>query len=327
MVQVLKKQEAANTPMARPMATPMEVNAADLTPELFAACMRDHGCVVLRNLFTAKEGETLAREVFDLFYVVDNLAHNGLMTENGIKYLQGGHPANLVPNMRLLQNLLNKPTFIQALQAHFSAGELEVNVESTGVRRCDPLGWKNFLPWHQDLLHRKETFVTVWVPLCDVGHDAPGLELVPTALREKQHHDSGIDVTYGKGMDDEQVNQSVSTARLQPVLSLGDVLVFSPYTLHRTYQTPDMTRQRVSLDVRVHPSGANPEAETWKTQVLTFPASEAVVPKFDKDGRAFFDLQHLVASAGSVQASEPAAALPELKESPAKRLVRKFFGV
>lgn len=278
-----------------------EIAYDDLTPDRFASIIGQHGGMLIRSLFKSEEAEELIQEVRDLYFLIDNLQSNGLMTKNGVQYLKGGHPCNLLPNMRLIQNLLNKPRFIESLQSYFNDPELVAYLEPTCVRYCNPTGWQNYLSWHQDKFHRGDTFFTIWIPLNRVGDDAPGLELLPYKLYERIHTAaSGLDVTYdGKGISEEDINREVGTDRFHPIMDVGDILIFDPYTAHRTYVTKGMTEARISLDIRLNPLSANPCApnsneinEVWATEMVRLPASSPV-QKVGK-GRTQFDIKHLL---------------------------------
>lgn len=304
---------------------PYILENAELTPERFAAAMAVHGVVMIRGLFEKREAEDLVREVEDLFSLIDNLQHNGLLTENAVTYLKGGHPASLIPNLPLLQNLLDKSSFVKSLQQHFGEEELVCYAEPTGIRYCNPQGWQNYLPWHQDLLAREDHFLTIWVPLNRVGDDAPGLEVVPVALKEKLSSVTGLDVSYdNKGIPDEQVRERFGPEQFHPVMDVGDVMVFSPYAVHRTYFSPGMTKSRISLDVRLNPKSRNPMKAEGDTEVLHFPGKGKVERKGGSSS-TLFNVRHLlVPLASHYAASANPAAAPALSQRLTARAARKL---
>ncbi len=267
--------------------------------------MAHYGVVLIRSLFPKEEAQELIREVEDLFTVIESLLNYNLLTSNAISYLKGGHPADMIPNMRLLQNLLNQPRLIQSLQHYFNEDELVVHMESTGLRHCDPKKWQNYIPWHQDVHARRDSFVTIWTPLCRVGEEAPGLEVLPRRLSEKVlKNTTGEEVAYeGKGVPDAEVRRLFGDERFHPVMDVGDVMVFSPYNLHRTYVTESMSKARISLDVRLNPASRNPVKDHWKMEAIRFPTTEKVVRQ---EGRSRFNIEHLLVPVQQPPAPAPA---------------------
>jgi hypothetical protein len=297
------------------------ISYSDLTPEKFNQTMQQHGCVLIKNVFAANEVSELKSETLDLFYIIKNLQHNNLVSENNQKYLGGGHPAGILPSLDSLESVLNKPHFIDCLRQYFKKDTFVVNVESTGIRRCDPHHWKNFLPWHQDLFHREDTFITCWLPLMKIDAETAGLDLVPKKATVKiNEQDDGLDVAYnGKGLSDEMLNEKLSTLRWRPEMDIGDILIFDPYCPHRTSYDEKFNIERYSIDIRIHPKDCVPDA-TWKDNVIQLPP-DLSKQKPPREKRALFQLRHLV----SLDLPTPMATAPTTPSSnkiSAKRWVK-----
>lgn len=109
--------------------------------------------------------------------------------------------------------------------------------------------------WHQDgALHA--TFdapdepllemLTVWIPLTACGVDAPGLEILEGGFSEL------LSPTQLPAV-------AASRASRSPQLKLGDALLMTGGTVHRTFVADTMSRPRTSIEVRFVPGGPGPK--------------------------------------------------------------------
>lgn len=288
---------------------------SELTLDKFNARMKENGCLMIKGLFPAEEIEIIKNETLDLFYIIKNLLHNNLIGPAHSKYLAGGHPAGILPHLDSLEHVLNKPAFIECLKSHFKQDNFKICVESTGIRRCDPVHWKNFLPWHQDRFNREDCFLTCWLPLMPIDDKTAGLDLVPRKVNELLGEQDGLDVSYnGKGLTDEIINAKVTSLRWQPKMEVGDVLIFDPYCPHRTSYDPDFKTERYSIDIRIQPAESTPD-QTWVTKVISLPSNKSYV-KETYESRSMFQFRDLV-SLNSEQKNDDA--------NSKKRLIKKFI--
>lgn len=89
------------------------------------------------------------------------------------------------------------------------------------------------------------SLMTVWIPLVDCGQTAPGLEILTQPIAKPVHfqylHDQYLRQTFASNLFQ------------QPSLTVGDVVILSHQTLHRTHVTPAMTGDRLSLELRFFP--------------------------------------------------------------------------
>lgn len=114
-------------------------------------------------------------------------------------------------------------------------------------------------PFHQDasflpkLVGAEVPLLNAWVPLVQCGKSAPGLEILPVALNE-QLPISGSplgDVYDFIDVGKQSVRERFGETHLWiPEFDVGDVMFFTPLTVHRTYQCPDMTGTRISIEMR-----------------------------------------------------------------------------
>ncbi len=308
----------------------MTVSYASLSPALFSETMKKYGCIMIRGLFAPEEVDHIKNETLDLFYVIKNLMHNKLLSPENESYVAGGHPAGILPSLASLEQVLNKTRFIDCLKDYFNKDEFVVHVESTGIRRCDPTEWKNYLPWHQDIFDRGDKFFTCWMPLMKIDAKTPGLDLIPKKMHQRLHQDNGLEVSYsGKGMSDEMLTVKASPLRWRPHMEVGDVLIFDPYCPHRTSFSEDYSVERYSIDIRIHPKDFMPE-ETWKTNIINLPSPNPSATKPDTH-RSMFNFRHLImfnAEPPPAVATETMAVTPTASFSARlKNFVRKLASV
>jgi len=122
------------------------------------------------------------------------------------------------------------------------------------VRVQTPTSRHTHLPFHRDQTIVGARLLNVWIPLVACGRDAPGLEIVVgssgKSLDPADPWAAGI--VERARLDEASVLAAFPTQSLwRPVLSPGDVLVFSGETIHRTHIAPGMTRSRASIDLRL----------------------------------------------------------------------------
>lgn len=105
--------------------------------------------------------------------------------------------------------------------------------------------WSTPVDFHYDYWYHPETLfaLNVWCPFDPVGTDAPTLRFVRQRLRRtiSRHYRDGRKVETN-GVDGELV---------PIVLAPGDCAIFTNWTLHQTFITPEMTRGRLSAEIRL----------------------------------------------------------------------------
>lgn len=143
------------------------------------------------------------------------------------------------------------------------------NLSQSWVRRQFAPG--NYPPWHAphgwhqdgalgfDFLALGEAaappdaildMVTCWIALAPCGTDAPGLEFVTRRL-------GGLCPL--PELAEARVRACFTPAEFwRPVMNPGDALLFRGDLLHRTYVTPEMSRDRTSIELRFFPTAPMP---------------------------------------------------------------------
>ncbi|MGH8795943.1 MAG: phytanoyl-CoA dioxygenase family protein [Caldimonas sp.] len=98
-------------------------------------------------------------------------------------------------------------------------------------------------PWPA---HALAEMLTCWIALVPCGVDAPGLELARRGC-------NGL--LAPADLEEAQVRARFDSIDLmRPALADGDALLFASDVLHRTHVLPSMTRDRISLELRIFPS-------------------------------------------------------------------------
>jgi len=231
---------------------PESVDAGDVTA--VARCFEAYGAVQVRG---AIRPEPLAR-------VRDAAAAE--FAERELLASRGGLPEALTTDYvrrfihldalhldQAAADALVPPSFLAVASAYLGA-EAGVAPERH-VRSIRPHRSDNHLPFHQDesILGRK--VLNVWIPLVACGVDAPGLEVVLGSWAEQMPVSPPANARYA--VEHAMIDEDAILARFgpsalwRPVFALGDALVFSGRTAHRTYATSRMSHDRMSVELRL----------------------------------------------------------------------------
>lgn len=106
------------------------------------------------------------------------------------------------------------------------------------------------------------SMLTLWIPLCEAGAGAPGLEFITESFHEL--------VPLAELGDAYAEARWPVAARVRPVVAPGDLVLIAGHNLHRTHVTPAMTRARTSVEFRVVPCDPLP-ARLAGHQVVPLP--------------------------------------------------------
>lgn len=111
------------------------------------------------------------------------------------------------------------------------------------------------VPFHQDasFLGDYTLILNFWIPLVPCGVIAPGLEVIsgthPGSILQRPNG-RPTEYEHIEIPEDRILTQFGSDSFWHPKLNLGDVFVFSNFTIHRTYETDRMTKPRISFELR-----------------------------------------------------------------------------
>lgn len=148
-------------------------------------------------------------------------------------------------------------TALAKLLAQYFGGECAFIVNHCHPRRQKAGNLRAGVPYHQDAVFMGDRFMALncWVPLVACGENAPGLEVVLDGARQvilPPHLRDAAKSAYEQiALPEPWVRERYGEARIwHPAMQPGDVLIFSNFTIHRTWHVPAMTRDRISLELR-----------------------------------------------------------------------------
>ncbi len=223
------------------------------------------GCFVVRNAIDVGFLKKLRKKA-DVVYekydnqvsrtTIDNNFYEGLYRYGHIRFQHlaehNEKPDN--PFVYAVENVVHSPAVLPVVG---SLGEsIAVLPRNSLFRRKIPAVQRP-IPFHQDAYFLGlgvGAVVNFWIPLVDCGSDAPGLELIPKRLDHlfKIYSPGTEEVSYDSAAIPETVIQTHlgSTDTLCPIMKIGDAIAFLSTTLHRTFETPGMTRPRINIEMR-----------------------------------------------------------------------------
>lgn len=249
-----------------------ELDYATPDIEKAAELLHKHGCLLLRNAATSGKIEPYRKAVADAYFVRDwQYAHGELEKVMPVGYYKSGaleitdlDPPQSQPCMGMVQ-LLNCFPLLPLYRQIFNS-EIALPVRSCVIRRQAVNLHTPPVPYHQDQgfypqftgIEDGNTHIIInaWIPLDDCGKDAPGLEVYPQKLdtlirtiKPEKNQKTGI-YDYIE-IDESNVAQHVDAARLwKPEYKVGDVMLMTNHTLHRTHMADSMTKSRTSVEIR-----------------------------------------------------------------------------
>lgn len=118
-----------------------------------------------------------------------------------------------------------------------------------------------YTPWHLDanFYGFDVPMLTAWMPLVDVGVNAPGLEFrvprrtvsdseIRTFWESIPRNDGG-----GRSIDDDRIPElfGADSRLLAPVLTIGSCVIFDQHALHRTQILDGATNSREAIEFRI----------------------------------------------------------------------------
>lgn len=233
--------------------------------------VRTRGCALIRNVYSQEELQAFHRRAVTAYMARGWMAKQGLLNEEFKKNVTDFnhiHLLDLDPSEE--ERYSFQQLFIRSCLlpfAHHMIGDrVSTPILVAAPRRQLPYNateHSNPVPFHQDgsFLGANPLFLNFWTPLTPCGKDRPGLELVTVPMDrlippagEFDGGDTGAyhDIDLSQAFIEKLFDRKFFW---HPEMALGDVLIFSQMTLHRTHLTPEMTKQRISVELRC----ANPD--------------------------------------------------------------------
>lgn len=270
------------------MTLPSQIHVADLTPELFRELILGNGAVLIRSaadptlLGSIETGlseifgkySSLSQQDFELKAETDDPVEKDFWQQMRLghiydRYFSVQNESNGLSFFDVLENA-NLRYLVKTSFPEFSF----VNSAVTNCRRVNPNTAKPDALWDEPIeFHVDAQFfpdhlfsINFWTPLVACGRKAPGLEVVLNPVQETKEYLKYNPEGHALLPDDFANTHKFDRSRRQeenikshfqpekffsPALQVGDVLAFSNFTLHRTHLAPAMTKNRLSLEVRL----------------------------------------------------------------------------
>jgi hypothetical protein len=234
----------------------MEFDAATDKVEAIVASLHSHGVAKVAHVYEPALVEAIGAAARKIYRERDFAAAMGTLSE-GLQDLHGNLRSIAMDELSApwgaARDLLVTP-FVREVAESFMAKP--VSIHEWSFARCARVKHNVLqLPFHQDMRLLGVPLVNVWIPLSACGIEIPGLEVVAAPLADLEetisageNYYAGIGVEIGA---DRILTKFGTKALYHPPFAAGDALFFQGTTIHRTYVTPAMRRERISIDMRL----------------------------------------------------------------------------
>ncbi len=247
-----------------------------------AGALRDHGCALVRALLPPAPLQALFRRAAENFAALDaaDLRGGEWVTDVDVGFVDAARrrvsvenregmtlpvsvwsacaPGFYADRLELFEHSVFRFLERTALSPIFAAvfeGAFDLSHDASRVRRHSGLAADYRLHLHQDASsadYGPRQVITAWIPLCDCGDTAPGLQVYPKKMSDL------LPLKRTRWFIDDRHLGPVRESLWRPVFRVGDVFLFDAHTVHGTYLTEAMSDLRISLDVRAHARGRPP---------------------------------------------------------------------
>ncbi|MFL5822919.1 MAG: phytanoyl-CoA dioxygenase family protein [Solirubrobacteraceae bacterium] len=241
----------------------IEIEQAELNPEVLRGGILRSGCVLVRGLVPSRRATELAGEIDRCF--TERARHDADRSFNdryyvpfeydprrGVRLLRewikegGGVLAVDSPLISFEMGEVFREAGLPELVAGYLGEEPLLSGDKTTLRKAEP-SVKG--AWHQDgKFMGPVNALNLWLALSPCGQDAPGLDLVPRRL------DDHVRTETDEAMMLNQVSQRIAEEVagelpiLRPVFEPGDALLFDDLFLHKTASDPGMRKPRYAIE-------------------------------------------------------------------------------
>ena len=234
-------------------------------PKIIAKHLDEYGAVLVRQALPLEFLDILHQRVSGGFSEMDSLKKSGQLHPKdnwnykfGVasipQFFNGEDPFSVLGNMF-------SPTFIVDVSAaFFASSRLYLQANRMVIRRQSIDNFDRQIPYHQDLYTQPphvSGVINFWTPFIDAGVDAPSVEVVPVRLKRLFHTRPMPFLPENEAFDKIHITKESIVQELgenvfwHPEVRKGDCLVFLEDTIHRTYVTPHMHKERMSIEIRI----------------------------------------------------------------------------
>lgn len=222
--------------------------ATEFEPARTADILHQQGALLLRQALTISDNWL---ECFQGAYTkMDELYYTGQLSARAYEvfYRYGHVHHHLIRDYQdWLGYVLNTPLIRACLRAYFGP-QAWLLASNSIPRRQGPEHPEHAIPFHQDreFLGDFERALNLWIPLTAAGGNYPGLELwlggPQQPIFELEHQPE----------ERQRIARSIPETELwQPQMQAGDLLCFTPYTIHRTSLNSEQKEIRFSSEIRL----------------------------------------------------------------------------
>lgn len=240
-----------------------------LTQDVFNKTLNEFGLIVLKNVYSPEEIKKVRDLIFQEIFIRLKLGRElrndllgvdefpkALKLKTIIFLLEGVSDMHEMDKDRLFVNIVEGSGVMSFVERYINNGPAMSLLTYYYARTVDPLEKKFKLGWHQDGtflrgLADPKRFMICWNPLVAVRDHNPGVQFIAKKFDEIQNTESGgyhsVSMDKAEVMEKENVDWLVA-----PKINVGDCILFSAFTPHRTYITESMTDIRTSIDFRFY---------------------------------------------------------------------------
>ncbi|NQV78997.1 MAG: phytanoyl-CoA dioxygenase family protein [Alphaproteobacteria bacterium] len=256
--------------------------AADAPRDRVARALQDHGCALVRAILPVAPLRDFFHRAAANFVQLDGL---GLREEEWVNDVDVGFvdatkrtvsvadrdnmtlpaavwsacaPGFYADHIEVFDHSVFKfleGTALTPILAAVLGGDFAFSFNASRLRRHSGLAATQRLHLHQDASsadYGLRHVVTAWIPLCNCGVTAPGLQAYPQRMTDL------LPVKRTRWFIDDQHLGAIRESLWRPVFAVGDLFLFDAHTIHGTHVTETMPDLRISLDVRAHAPGRPP---------------------------------------------------------------------
>jgi len=203
------------------------------------------GCFVVRGLFDREAVKRARERAVAVATNFDAKVERGDISgyEN---FIAGAYQAGHLPETHLDVPVTTLELFKASAYETIATNLFGEASHGFALRRSHLKGSPNPLGFHQDAFFTEFGY-NFWTPLNDAGVTAPNIELILGSGEPLLSHSAIVDAV----LTEQYLRQCYGNQTFwHPILNAGDVLVFSTFITHRTRQTPEMTGERYSIEIR-----------------------------------------------------------------------------
>ncbi|MEK6748985.1 MAG: hypothetical protein AABY83_07225 [Pseudomonadota bacterium] len=263
-------------------------------PQRIASMLRMYGAVVIRGAINLQFLDALQAPIMQFFEYEDERKKNRQLDPKASWQHRFGVASPVAifgesAAIPMIAKYVANSIIGDISACYFRSANLFIENNRVVVRRQRLDNKDRQIPYHQDLYTQTKGVVSVlnyWTPFMNCGVDAPSVEVVtvpfdgvqPTRPMPFFPENEAFDKIH---ITREMIVEWVGKDKFwHPQLVRGDTLVFSEGVIHRTYVTEGMTKERVSMEIRVIAdtsltSGFDKENHTL-TKVMLESTSQAV---------------------------------------------------